>query len=97
MRNGADKARPDDSGKPVPDGEIAVMPPKSKKRKHDDGKYPSVVRLIRLAESANGETTPPKKKTAKRERNAEESIKKEKKKKLKATIAKPKRLSYIRL
>jgi hypothetical protein len=60
-------------------------------------KFPSVVRLIRLAESANGETTPPKKKTAKRERNTEESTKKEKKKKLKATIAKPKRLSYIRL
>ena len=36
--NGADKERPENGGKAVPDDEIAVMPPKSKKRKHDDGK-----------------------------------------------------------
>lgn len=37
--NGADKERPENSSQAVAHGEIAVMP-KSKKRKHDDGKYP---------------------------------------------------------
>lgn len=35
--NGADKERPENGGRAVPDDEIAVMPPKSKKRKLDDG------------------------------------------------------------
>jgi hypothetical protein len=34
--------KPNENGKRMasPNGEIAVMPPKSKKRKHDDGTFP---------------------------------------------------------
>jgi len=36
-RNEKDKVN--GNGKSIPNGEIAVMPPKSKKRKHDEGIY----------------------------------------------------------
>jgi hypothetical protein len=92
--NGVDKEHSKESNKATPNGEIAVMPPKSKKRKHEDGTYIICVFPVTntlVAESVNGDTTPPKKKSAKRERDNEESTKKEKKKKQKPTVAKPKR------
>jgi len=34
---GNEKDKVNSNGKSIPNGEIAVMPPKSKKRKHDEG------------------------------------------------------------
>jgi len=90
---GSDKDKTNGNGKGTPNGEIAVMPPKSKKRKHDEGSPLALCTDVDgLAESVNGETTPPKKKSAKRDKEESETPKKEKKKKPKPTVTKPKRM-----
>jgi hypothetical protein len=44
--NGAEKEKSETNGKAAPNGEIAVMPPKSKKRKHDDSTAPLMKKLM---------------------------------------------------
>lgn len=93
---GVAKEHSTENDKATPNGEIAVMPPKSKKRKHDDGKPSFLSRNLTLvAESAMSETTPPKKKSSKRDKETDDTSKKEKKKKTKPAAAKPKRSSPL--
>ena len=91
--NGTDKEKSNgNGGKQTPNGEIAVMPPKSKKRKLDDSMSHTFSCAHCLVESVNEKTTPPKKKSTKVDKDEPEpSVKKEKKKKPKPTVAKPKR------
>jgi SCA7, zinc-binding domain len=72
-------------------GEIAVMPPKTKKRKSEEGTHTSLMQADVSGESTP-ENTPPKKKPSKKQKeNGEPTPKKEKKKKVKPAVPKQKR------